>query len=171
MPLSLLLSPTMSRFHWDSKDVTTSRRELWYFYLYSIVRVSLFFFTLSFPFSIIDHGNDGLAGFRFGPSQIQNLLYFAGYDMSQPPFAKLCGSGSNCVLPFIKSFMGHVRNSPSFSHRSHLRCSSMGSFLFIFLCVVNFSGLCDVDVRKSQGGRMETDCSKTGQISCFFFTI
>ncbi|KAH9995706.1 hypothetical protein BJV77DRAFT_989635 [Russula vinacea] len=104
----------MSRFHWNSKDIredrditsdsklstvsgsspevshsgewTTSRRELWCFYLYSIV--------------------------RFGPSQFQNLLHFAGYDLSYPPFTKPCGSGSNCVLPF----MGQVRNSPSFFH-------------------------------------------------------
>ena len=89
----------MSRFHWISKDVhedrditsdsklstvtvrsspeviysgewTTSRRELGYFYLYSIVRFSLF--ALSFPiFYYRPEVNKSLAGFRFGPSQIQ----------------------------------------------------------------------------------------------------
>ncbi|KAN0120753.1 Autophagy-related protein 22-like protein, partial [Russula decolorans] len=66
---------------------STSRRELWCFYLYYV-------------------GNNGLSGFNFGPSQFQNLLYLAGYDPSQPPFTKPCGSGTNCVLPY----MGHVRN-------------------------------------------------------------
>ena len=135
-PHSLLLSPIMSRFPWSLKDVrgdrdvsdfypsdpspevtrrgewTTSRRELWCFYLYSIVSVSLFFINF---FSILYYppkGNNALAAFRFAPSQFQNLLYFAGYDPSQPPFAKPCGRGSSCVLPF----MGHVRNSSVFSH-------------------------------------------------------
>ncbi|KAH9995707.1 autophagy-related protein 22-like protein [Russula vinacea] len=101
----------MSRFPWSSKDDrkdsdvsdsnpgvpssevarlgewTTSRREIWCFYLYSIA-------------------NNGLAGSRFAPSQFQNLLYSAGYDLSQPPFTKPCGRGSICVLPF----MGRVRS-------------------------------------------------------------
>ena len=154
----------MSRFHWISKDVredkditrdsklstvtvrsspevtysgewTTSRRELWCFYLYSIVRFSLLFFRAFFLiFYRSRKGNNGLAGFRFGPSQFQNLLHFAGYDLSYPPFTKPCGSGSNCVLPF----MGQVRNSPSFFHLSHLRCSSMGlPFYILLLWVVN----------------------------------
>ncbi|KAI0303673.1 MFS general substrate transporter [Multifurca ochricompacta] len=66
---------------------TTSRRELWCFYLYYV-------------------GNNGLSGFNFGPSQFQNLLYLAGYDPSQPPFSAPCGSGTDCVLPFL----GRVRN-------------------------------------------------------------
>ncbi|KAF8485995.1 MFS general substrate transporter, partial [Russula ochroleuca] len=101
----------MTRIPWNSKDVrgeadirdsdltgsspevtrlgewSTSRRELWGFYLYYV-------------------GNNGLSGFNFGPAQFQNLLYLAGYDPSQPPFAKPCGSGPNCVLPY----MGRVRN-------------------------------------------------------------
>jgi len=149
----------MSRFQWNTKDIredrdasdsnlstvsrsspevthlgewTTSRRELLCFYLYSIVRFSLFFCTFFPIFYRRPKGNNGLAGFRFGPSQIQNLLYFAGHDLSQPPFAKPCSSGSNCVLPFL----GHVRNSSSFSHRPHLRYSSMGLYI-ILLWVVN----------------------------------
>jgi len=66
---------------------TTSRRELWCFYLYYV-------------------GNNGLSGFDFGPSQFQNLLYLAGYDPSQPPFTKPCSRGTDCVLPY----MGRVRN-------------------------------------------------------------
>ncbi|KAF8485992.1 hypothetical protein DFH94DRAFT_709504 [Russula ochroleuca] len=87
----------MTRIPWNSKDVrgdidisdsdftgpevtrlgewSTSRRELWGFYLYYL-------------------GNNGLSRFNFGTSQFRNLLYLAGYDPSQPPFAKPCGSGS-----------------------------------------------------------------------------
>ncbi|KAI6042904.1 MFS general substrate transporter [Pisolithus marmoratus] len=61
---------------------TTSRYELWAFYLYYV-------------------GNNGLAGFNFGPSQFQNLLYLAGYDPSQPPFTAPCGTGTGCVLPYL----------------------------------------------------------------------
>lgn len=70
-----------------SKDWVTSRRELWAFYLYYV-------------------GNNGLAGFNYGPSQFQNLLYLAGYDPSQPPFTTACGDG-DCVLPYL----GKVRDS------------------------------------------------------------
>ncbi|KAI9439823.1 MFS general substrate transporter [Lactarius indigo] len=66
---------------------TTSRRELWCFYLYYV-------------------GNNGLSGFNFGPSQFQNLLYLAGYDPSHPPFSAPCASGTECVLPYL----GRVRN-------------------------------------------------------------
>ncbi|KAF9267955.1 MFS general substrate transporter [Marasmius fiardii PR-910] len=65
---------------------TTTRVELWSYYLYYI-------------------GNNGLAGFNFGPSQFQNLLNLAGYDPSAPPFTLSCGTGQ-CVLPFL----GAVRN-------------------------------------------------------------
>ncbi|KAH9945074.1 MFS general substrate transporter [Epithele typhae] len=65
---------------------TTSRTELWAFYVYYI-------------------GNNGLSGFNFGPSQFQNLLFLAGYDPSQPPFTTPCGSGA-CVLPYL----GQVRD-------------------------------------------------------------
>ncbi|KAH9168848.1 MFS general substrate transporter [Lactarius sanguifluus] len=76
---------TVSRDHglW----MTTSRRELWCFYLYYV-------------------GNNGLSGFNFGPSQFQNLLYLAGYDPSHPPFSAPCASGTECVLPYL----GRVRN-------------------------------------------------------------
>jgi hypothetical protein len=66
---------------------TTSRRELWCFYLYYV-------------------GNNGLSGFNFGPSQFQNLLYLAGYDPSHPPYTAPCGSDTACVLPYL----GRVRN-------------------------------------------------------------
>jgi len=69
------------------KDYTTTRWELWTFYIYYI-------------------GNNGLSGFNFGPSQFQNLLFLAGYDPSQPPFAAPCGSGTDCVLPYL----GRVRD-------------------------------------------------------------
>ncbi|KAG7089392.1 hypothetical protein E1B28_011080 [Marasmius oreades] len=67
-------------------DWTTNRVELWSYYLYYV-------------------GNNGLAGFNFGPSQFQNLLSLAGYDPSAPPFTLPCGDGQ-CVLPFL----GAVRN-------------------------------------------------------------
>ncbi|KAI9463268.1 MFS general substrate transporter [Lactarius psammicola] len=66
---------------------TTSRRELWCFYLYYV-------------------GNNGLSSFNFGPSQFQNLLYLAGYDPSHPPFSAPCGRDTECVLPYL----GRVRN-------------------------------------------------------------
>ena len=119
---------------------TTSRRELWSFYLYYVVRFLLFFFDVVLC-PIEPKGNNGLSGFNFGPSQFQNLLYLAGYDPSHPPFAKPCGSGTNCVLPY----MGHVRNSPS--HSSSCIPQSTLAFLmnlphsftfrFFMLCVVN----------------------------------
>ncbi|TFK93709.1 MFS general substrate transporter [Polyporus arcularius HHB13444] len=66
---------------------TTTRVELWAFYVYYI-------------------GNNGLSGFNFGPSQFQNLLFLAGYDPSQPPFTAPCGAGTDCVLPYL----GRVRD-------------------------------------------------------------
>ncbi|KAN0093258.1 Autophagy-related protein 22-like protein [Tylopilus felleus] len=66
---------------------TTSRRELWAFYLYYV-------------------GNNGLSGFNFGPSQLQNLLYLAGYDPVYPPHSAPCGSGTGCVLPYL----GRIRD-------------------------------------------------------------
>ncbi|KLO08934.1 MFS general substrate transporter [Schizopora paradoxa] len=66
---------------------STSRWELWSFYLYYV-------------------GNNGLSGFNFGPSQFQNLLFLAGYDPAHPPFTAPCGSGTECVLPFL----GKTRN-------------------------------------------------------------
>ncbi|KAG1821615.1 autophagy-related protein 22-like protein [Suillus subaureus] len=66
---------------------TTSRVELWSFYLYYV-------------------GNNGLSGFNFGPSQFQNLLFLAGYDPSQPPSSAPCGSSTDCVLPYL----GKIRN-------------------------------------------------------------
>ncbi|KAK7437012.1 hypothetical protein VKT23_006702 [Stygiomarasmius scandens] len=65
---------------------TTSRTELWSYYLYYI-------------------GNNGLSGFNFGPSQFQNLLFLAGYDPSAAPFTVACGDGA-CVLPYL----GRVRD-------------------------------------------------------------
>ena len=93
-----------------SEEWSTSRRELWCFYLYYVVR---FYFLLRTFFPIFYQGNNGLPGFNFGPSQFQNLLYLAGYDPSQPPFTKPCGSGTDCVLPYL----GRVRNSPFFLPR------------------------------------------------------
>ncbi|KAL4249693.1 Autophagy-related protein [Abortiporus biennis] len=71
----------------DAKKTTTTRWELWAFYIYYI-------------------GNNGLSGFNFGPSQFQNLMFLAGYDPSQPPFTAPCGSGTDCVLPYL----GRVRD-------------------------------------------------------------
>lgn len=65
-----------------SKHWITRRPELWAFYVYYI-------------------GNNGLAGFNFGPSQFQNLLYLAGYDPDEAPFTSACGADSGCVLPFL----------------------------------------------------------------------
>ncbi|KAI0264339.1 autophagy-related protein 22-like protein [Gloeopeniophorella convolvens] len=63
---------------------TTTRRELWCFYLYYI-------------------GNNGLSGFNFGPSQFQNLLFLAGTD---PASGQACATGTDCVLPYL----GRMRN-------------------------------------------------------------
>ena len=152
----------MTPFPWDSKDISgatddkdsnldpnlsgpspettrlgewsTSRRELWCFYLYYVVRFLFFGGVVSFINR--PKGNNGLSGFNFGPSQFQNLLYLAGYDPSQPPFTKPCGSGTNCVLPY----MGHVRNSLSHSctpHRSRPVLLMNLPPIFFLLCVVN----------------------------------
>ncbi|KAI0368007.1 hypothetical protein BV20DRAFT_949065 [Pilatotrama ljubarskyi] len=66
---------------------STTRLELWAFYVYYI-------------------GNNGLSGFNFGPSQFQNLLFLAGYDPSHPPFTAPCGADTDCVLPYL----GKVRD-------------------------------------------------------------
>ncbi|CAL1717105.1 unnamed protein product [Somion occarium] len=66
---------------------TTTRLELWAFYVFYI-------------------GNNGLSGFNFGPSQFQNLLFLAGYDPSQPPFTAPCGADTDCVLPYL----GRIRD-------------------------------------------------------------
>ena len=71
----------------DKPIITTTRLELWSYYLYYI-------------------GNNGLLGSNFGPSQFQNLLFLAGYDPSNGPFTTPCGTGS-CVLPYL----GQVRDS------------------------------------------------------------
>jgi len=71
----------------QDRDWSTSRKELWSFYIYYI-------------------GNNGLAGFNYGPSQFQNLLFLAGYDKSQPAFSTPCGADSVCVLPFL----GEIRD-------------------------------------------------------------
>jgi len=71
----------------DKPAITTTRLELWSYYLYYI-------------------GNNGLSGFNLGPSQFQNLLFLAGYDPSNEPFTTPCGTGS-CVLPYL----GRVRDS------------------------------------------------------------
>ncbi|KAJ7476224.1 MFS general substrate transporter [Mycena latifolia] len=65
---------------------TTTRFELWSYYLYYV-------------------GNSGLSGFNFGPSQFQNLLFLAGYDPTLPPFTAPCGD-NGCVLPYL----GRVRD-------------------------------------------------------------
>jgi hypothetical protein len=100
-------------------------------YTMSYVFSPLFFGVVLFP--IDQKGNSGLSGFNFGPSQFQNLLYLAGYDPSQPPFTKPCGSGTKCVLPY----MGHVRNSPSLD-RSRLTLVLLmnlpPSFSLYFFC-------------------------------------
>ncbi len=73
----------------EGSKYTTSRLELWSYYVYYI-------------------GNNGLSGFNFGPSQFQNLLYLAGYDPKDPPFVTPCDDA--CVLPYL----GRVRDSKSF---------------------------------------------------------
>ncbi|KAF8150707.1 MFS general substrate transporter [Crassisporium funariophilum] len=65
---------------------TTTRLELWSYYVYYV-------------------GNNGLSGFNFGPSQFQNLLFLAGYDPTQPAGTTPCGN-NGCVLPYL----GQVRD-------------------------------------------------------------
>ncbi|GLB40291.1 putative vacuolar effluxer which mediate the efflux of amino acids resulting from autophagic degradation [Lyophyllum shimeji] len=69
-----------------SSETTTTRKELWSYYLYYV-------------------GNNGLSGFNFGPSQFQNLLFLAGYDPTQEPFTAPCND-NGCVLPYL----GRVRD-------------------------------------------------------------
>ncbi|KAF7336879.1 Autophagy-related protein [Mycena venus] len=78
-------SPQAADLNSDSRW-TTTRVELWAYYLYYI-------------------GNNGLSGFNFGPSQFQNLLFLAGYDPTQAPFTAPCGD-NGCVLPYL----GRVRD-------------------------------------------------------------
>ncbi|SCZ92323.1 BZ3500_MvSof-1268-A1-R1_Chr5-2g07783 [Microbotryum saponariae] len=60
----------------DPEQVTT-RWELWSYYVYYI-------------------GNSGLGPFNFGPTQFQNLLYYAGHNLgTNDP----CDSSVPCVLP------------------------------------------------------------------------
>lgn len=73
----------------DKQNTTTTRLELWSYYVYYI-------------------GNNGLSGFNYGPSQFQNLLFLAGYDPSQAPFTTPCGTG-DCVLPYL----GKIRDGKS----------------------------------------------------------
>lgn len=70
---------------------TTTRLELWTYYLYYV-------------------GNNGLSGFNFGPSQFQNLLFLAGYDPTAGP-ETACGT-NGCVLPYL----GKIRDSKSCSY-------------------------------------------------------
>ncbi|PIL35431.1 MFS general substrate transporter [Ganoderma sinense ZZ0214-1] len=79
--------PVVDRAEAEPRRWTTTRVELWAFYVYYI-------------------GNNGLSGFNFGPSQFQNLLFLAGYDPSHPPFTAACGAGTDCVLPYL----GRVRD-------------------------------------------------------------
>jgi hypothetical protein len=90
---------------------TTTRRELWAFYVYYIVRRVCALRARADPAAT--QGNNGLAGFNFGPSQFQNLLYLAGYDPTQPAFSAACGAGG-CVLPYL----GKVRSSASAAARA-----------------------------------------------------
>ncbi|CAA7266871.1 unnamed protein product [Cyclocybe aegerita] len=69
----------------SARKWTTTRLELWSYYLYYV-------------------GNNGLAGFNFGPSQFQNLLFLAGYDPTIGPGAP-CGD-NGCVLPYL----GRIRD-------------------------------------------------------------
>ncbi len=94
----------------DAEEYTTTRKELWSYYLYYV-------------------GNNGLSGFNFGPSQFQNLLYLAGYDPKDPPFVTPCDD--NCVLPYL----GHVRDSEPISS-SDLGCALI-AFSSKFHCLAN----------------------------------
>ncbi|KAG5647013.1 hypothetical protein DXG03_001738 [Asterophora parasitica] len=70
----------------EAPQRTTTKLELWSYYIYYV-------------------GNNGLAGFNFGPAQFQNLLFLAGYDPTQEPFTAACGK-NGCVLPYL----GQVRD-------------------------------------------------------------
>ncbi|KAJ3510972.1 hypothetical protein NLJ89_g4370 [Agrocybe chaxingu] len=74
----------------SARKWTTTRLELWSYYLYYV-------------------GNNGLSGFNFGPSQFQNLLFLAGYDPTIGPGAA-CGD-NGCVLPYL----GRIRDTAGVS--------------------------------------------------------
>ena len=59
------------------------------------------------------------AGFNLGPSQFQNLLWFAGYDPKDPPFVTPCIDA--CVLPYL----GQVRDSECASTSRNLTSSQL----------------------------------------------
>ncbi|GFZ52277.1 hypothetical protein JCM24511_10050 [Saitozyma sp. JCM 24511] len=58
---------------------TTTRKELWAWYLYYV-------------------GNSGLGPFNFAISAWQNLLYLAGYDPAFPAGTVACGAGVNSIV-------------------------------------------------------------------------
>lgn len=106
---------------------TTTRLELWAFYVYYIVSL-----WLPGPSSTprkqililpLRQGNNGLSGFNFGPSQLQNLLYLAGYDPAHAPFTVPCSSDSGCVLPYL----GEVRDGERRALVLISECSPLGS--------------------------------------------
>ncbi|KAI0052263.1 MFS general substrate transporter [Auriscalpium vulgare] len=74
-----------------SHEWTTTRRELWWFYLYYIRTARVL-------------GKQWPLWLQLRP--FANLLYLAGYDPDQPPFTAPCSSDTGCVLPYL----GRVRD-------------------------------------------------------------
>lgn len=98
-----------------SRDWTTTRLELWSYYIYYI-------------------GNNGLSGFNFGPSQFQNLLFLAGYDPTGGP-GTACGS-NGCVLPYL----GEIRDSTiRLSSRRNLKSFSIVNSIVLLTNGISFA--------------------------------
>ncbi|KAF4614134.1 hypothetical protein D9613_007831 [Agrocybe pediades] len=104
---------------------TTTRVELWSYYLYYV-------------------GNNGLSGFNFGPSQFQNLLFLAGYDPTVGPGSPCSING--CVLPYL----GKIRdinsivlltNGISFAIQAALLLPNITIFFTLFAIGVSFAWL------------------------------
>jgi hypothetical protein len=103
--------------------------------------LSFFVYFLSHFFNHPPKGNNGLSRFNFGTSQFRNLLYLAGYDPSQPPFAKPCGSGSTigCYTIWDTSAIVCLSLASLISHAcvAHESAASLLFYKKFPLCVVN----------------------------------
>ncbi|TXT04780.1 hypothetical protein VHUM_04048 [Vanrija humicola] len=93
---------------------TTTRKELWSWYLYYV-------------------GNSGLGPFNFAISAWQNLLYQAGWDPALPRGTAPCGSDTGCVLEAY----GHVRDINSIVYITN--GLSFASQAVLFLIIGSFA--------------------------------
>ncbi|KAL1404821.1 hypothetical protein Q8F55_008431 [Vanrija albida] len=89
---------------------TTTRKELWSWYIYYV-------------------GNSGLGPFNFAISAWQNLLYQAGWDPALARGAAPCGSDTGCVLEAY----GHVRDINSIVYITNGLSFAFQAVLFLVI--------------------------------------